>query len=469
MRGLALVLLILVLGAPTASAWRADVLQPFSGEPTLRSSLLLAGDLNATAPGAPYGAPLVQRAGFGDQLTIQFCPDQPEGAAALDPTRAACTATHTEARLRVLAGGMIVVPQVDANVTLDVPAGTAALGGVNMSLNRFPAGPGIYAGGDVRVRAEGSAFILRPLGGANASLEVRSREGFQVYNGTSYTLRLQGAEGAFLEARGAFLVLPEGSRVAMARAPVRVAEAGLGLEDLFRLQRALVEPELADRRADLTEAFGPFQVVPALLDGALAARANLTLNGEPRTGFTLLSLDDLTLAPEGGNWTGSGNATYVVLDDTVSPEPGHRTSLPLVGPALLLVVALAARWLTPRQTPPRSRRVLAFATSLACLLLVAVLGAWIVGLTLGIDPLQQRDDLSLRSQVQLGLLVLGMLLLAHLWVGLAARSLARSILAGAHRPAAVVAPIVVGYLACALFLLWARPAAVAFVAKVVRL
>lgn len=458
-------LLLLLLAAPTAAAWAAQVGAPVDGELSLRSSLLVSGALHANATGAVFGAPLVERGGFGDSLTVQYCPDGATGTS----LTAGCPGgeTTTEARLRILGGGMVVVPGPDAPVTLEAAAGPGVLGGANLSINAVRPGGALFAAGPVEIHAEGATFLVRPLG-KDASLEVRGSEGFRTYNGTSFTLRLTGAEGAFLETRGGFLGLA-GGEVRVERAPLPVAEREIRLEELFELMRAVVPPEKADRRADLAQAFGPFQVVPALLNGVVAAQRNLTLEGAPAEGFALVRIEDASLRLDGGNWTGEGNATYTVQGAGIALEPDATMGIPLVLGAALAAVAGFGRYLTARETPRRGRRVLARVVGLALAALLVLLAASLLAPTLGVNVVLQARDLSARSLVQLLLLAGGMAALAYGLVGLSCASIARSLSAWKGLPASVVFPRILGALAAALLLVLADERLVAVATRLVRL
>lgn len=465
MRATAL-LLLLVIAAPVAGAWPASLEAPVDGELSLRTSLLAAGALHANATGAPFGAPLVDRAGFGDELTVQYCPDNAAGTS----LTAGCPGGEvtTAARLRVLGGGFVVIPEGDAPVRLDAPAGAAALGGANLTHNGVRPGAAVYAAGPVTMRANGTAFTVRPLG-KDASLEVRGSEGFHTYNGTGYTLRLAGAEGAFVETRGGFLALPEGGELRVSRAPLPVAEREILLDELFALMRSVVPPEKADRRADLAQAFGPFQVVPALLNGVVAAQRNLTLDAEAQEEFLLVRVDDARLRAADERWTGGAEAAYTVRGASIALQPDARTGLPL---ALAIVLAVAAgfgRWLTVRGTPSKKRRRAGVFLGLLAAVGLGLLAASILAPALGVHVVLEARELSTRSLVQLLLLAGGVATLAYALVGLSAASLLRSLSAWRGHPASVLLPRLVGGLAAALLLVVADEALVAAVTRLVRL
>ncbi|HEX2022254.1 MAG TPA: hypothetical protein VHH36_06040, partial [Candidatus Thermoplasmatota archaeon] len=445
----ALALVTLILATPLAAAWPVTLLAPVDPELSVRSSLLVAGALHAEGAGV-FAAPVVSRAGFGDALTVTMCPDrqgQPDaacGGGAQGPQ-------HTAARVRVLAGG-IVVRAVDAEpIRLDAEAAPAALGGDNLTLNAVDLPPSLFVGGAGVVRSNGTGFLVRPLG-EGAAIEVRGDEGFRTYNGTDYTLVLAGAADTFVEAGGLVLGMPDNATLTVRQAPLRVAEASLRLDGLHALLRAVVPPERADRRADIAQAYGPFQVAPALLDGVVAAAANLSLDGARRDGFLLVRVADLAVRHEAGNWTASGNATYLVEGSDLLPRPGATDRLPLVACGLLGLAAVAGRAATRRETPPRPRRVLHAAVVLAGLAFLVLVAVRALAALLGVDALADRAALSDRSEAQLLLLASGMALTAVLLVGLSAGSLARSLLSLLGRPAARAVPALAAVFVAAIFL-----------------
>lgn len=459
----AVVVLALLLAIPAAAAWPASLVA--TGERvSLRDSLLLAGALDASAPAGVFGAPRVEGLFFGDAVVVAMCADTPDGR----PTSSCATnETTTAARFYVHSGGVVVQPPPDAQVTLRATATAAALGGPNLTLNAVPLPPALFSGGATAVESTGDAFTLRPLG-SDASIEVRGDQGFRTYNGTGYTLFVSQAEGALLEARGAFLGARE-MDVALSRAGVAAADEGIHVDELYELLRAVQPPESADRRADLAEAFGPFQLVAPLLDGAAAARANLTLDGEPQDGFVFLRVEDLRLSRADDAWQGSGNASYIVADDVLTPRPGATTSVPLVVSILLVAGAVVGRVLTDRKAAQRPRRRLAWLLRLGGLALMAGIASAFLAPLLGFSPLLDVASLGARSRVQLALLALGMALAAYAAVGLPAESLARSAYAWRDRPRAVVVAALVGLAATLLFLAFASATLLSVVARVVRL
>jgi hypothetical protein len=471
MRAGGIAILLTILLAPVASAWAVDLETPIDPELSVRTSLLLSGAVNATATGAVYGAPIAERAGFGRGLTVEHCADRAteteNNVAQQSGASDRCDEPLTGALVRVLAGGLIAMPGPGARVTLVAPAATAALGGANLTLNTFPAGPGLFVGGAARVDVEGTTFLVRGLG-KNASIEVRADQGFRIYNGTAFTLRISGAEGAFLESTGLFVALGEDARVRVERAPTAVAEATLDVQDLHRLLRAIVTPDKLDRRADLATAFGPFQVVPVLLNGVVAGSRNVTLGGAVLDGFTLVRITDVALTPGEGNWTARGNATYAVISDAIVQRPGATPRMPVLLLALFAAGAFAARVATHRAWIPRRRRLATWGIRLTGAILLVLLASSQVEAVFGVDALAERSILSARSRTQLWLLVLGMAALAYASVGVATTSLAKSAFSSRKQSAALV-PAALGVLAALLFLWSMSPALLNAVARAVRL
>lgn len=451
---------------PTAAAWEATFVSSPS-EVSLAESLLLAGAIDATAPdGAFFGAPYGVDVTFDGPVDVRVCPDQ-AGEPQTSPQCAQNEDTTGVLSFYVLAGG-VVAQAPNGVVELSTRATAAALGGPNVTLNEQRIGMGIVVGGPSVITAQDDALILRPLL-ANASIEVRGNEGFRIYNGTAYTMFVSGSfNTTTLEARGAFLASSE-LEVRVARAGLVPAETELSVEQLFATLREIQAPERADRRAAVAGAFGPFQLVPALLDGAAAARVNLTLNGGPRGAFTFVRLEDGRFAHDGVNWTGSGNASYMVDDDAVAQSPGKAAKLPIALPIALVVLALAARYLTIREPIARRRRYVALAIRLGGLVLLSFLVASTLAPLLGFSPLLDARSLSLRSRVQLALLNFGMVAIAYVGVGLPIESLVRSLLAWRKRATAIVVPVLVGLAATLVLILVATPALLSFVARSVRL
>ncbi|HUR68545.1 MAG TPA: hypothetical protein VM370_04805 [Candidatus Thermoplasmatota archaeon] len=457
-------LLLLLLATPGAAAWPASLVSAPSGA-SLRESLLLAGALDASAAGGVFGAPTVDTLVFDAPVRARMCPDQagqPQGEA-----NCAGAEVTNDARLYFHAGGAIVRVDAAAPIALRGPATVAALGGPNVTLNTFDVGTGVYSGGATTVTSNSTVYALRPLQ-SQASLELRGNEGFRTYNGTAYTLYLRNASVATLSARGAFLGGP-GPEATLARAPLAAAEDAIRIEDLYTLLHAVQPPTTADRRADLAEAFGPFALVPALLDGGAAARTNLTLNGAARGEFTFLHVSDLRMGSDGVLWTGSGNVSYAVDNDVVTPELGESVRFPIALPILLLAAALLARLVTHREPAPKRRRLLAHALRIAGLVALTFLAAAALAPLFGFSPLLDARVLTFRSRVQLALLVVGMVACAWLAVGLPGESLARSALSWRAQPRAAVVPVVVGLLAALLFVLLAAPVLLSFVVRFVRL
>jgi len=338
----------------------------------------------------------------------------------------------------------------------------------NMSAPLAVAGPALVVGGQAHARLEGGTFLARPLG-RNVSIELRGDAGIKLYNGSSWVFQVVNASVFDIEAPGAFALLATDAQIRLSRAPLATAERGTGLEDLFAELRALTPPQDADRRADLAEVFGPFQLVPALLDGTLAARSNLTLNGGARDGFTLVRAPDARLGLENASWVGQGNATLLVAGDALGPDPGSETGAPIVVPLVLAAAAIAARAFTKREaTPWRKRRLLALAR-VGGLLVLVLLAAWTLAPLLGFHPLFDLRALSTRSRAQVLTLTAALGLVAWLGVGLSLESLARSAFAWRKRKAARWIPAAVGFVGAALFLWLASAGLTSLVARFVRL
>lgn len=463
---LVLATLVLLVATPGAAAWEAR-LAAHSSEVSLAESLLLAGAIDATVPdGGTFGAPYARVFAFDGLADVRVCPDQ-AGEPQASPQCVQAEDTTGIDKLRINAGG--VVARLPAGpIALRANATAAALGGPNVTIGRQAIGPAIVVGGDAYVVAEGNALIVRPLL-ANASIEVRGNEGFRVYNGTGYTMFVSGdLTKTKLEASGAFLA-GEGLDVAVSRSTLVAAETSLVVEHLFTTLREIQAPERADRRASIARAFGPFQLVPALLNGAAAAQVNLTLNGAPRDAFTFVRLQDGRFTHDGANWTGSGNATYLVDGETVAPAPSRVPVFPYWLPILLVVAALAGRALSDRDPPRRRARYVALALRLAGLAGLMVLAAARLAPLFGFSPLLDARELSLRSRTQLALLVLGMVATAYLAVGIPLESVARSIHARMGRRQALLVPVLAGLLGALVFVLLATPTLLSFVARYVRL
>lgn len=467
---LAAVVLGLLLVAPLAAAWPARVTQSVAPGLRLHDGLLVGGAVRASAAdGTPFGAARVTTLFLGEGATVTQCPlngTQPD---------ASCggrgDAPNGHAQVRVLSGGLIVEPQEPAPVSLSSASGAGLLGRADLQNATPPldvAGPALALGGDARVASAAHTYLLRPFG-REVEVEVRGDAGIKQYNGSAAVFAVQNATRLDLEAPAAFLVLENGSRVEVDAAPLAVAEAGNGLDDLFVLLRAMTDPAQADRRADLAEAFGPFQVVPALLDGALAAHANLTLNGARQDDFTLLRAPDARLVLDGDAWRGEGNASLVVEGDVLAADPGSRVEPPIVLPLLLAGLAVVARLLTKRERTPWRRRRLVAALRLAGLLLLGLVAAQALASILGFHPLLDAASLSTRSRAQVGTLVALVALVAWLMVGLSLESLARSALALRGRAGDRVLPLAAGFLGALVFLLVARAPLTSLVARFVRL
>lgn len=454
-----------ILCVPFAAAWEASFVSTPS-EVGLRESLLVAGALDARAIGGAgtFGAPRVDLVAFDVPADINVCLDQ-AGEAQTDP---GCAGEVTRAaRLYVLAGGIVARPLGEGELVLRSDATAAALGGPNVTINQVPVGPGAYSGGRTTLVANASGFLVRPIQPL-ASIEVRGAEGFRTYNGSAFTMFVTNVSQARVEGTGAFLGGP-GLDVNVTRAGLRRAEAGIRVGDLYALLREIQPPERADRRADLADAFGSFQLVPALLDGAVAGRTNLSMNGAPRAEFTLVRVADFRAGHDGVNWTGSGNASYLIEGEVLAPRPGASIGFPLVIPLLLAAAAIAARVMTPRAAARRARRAAALLVRAGGLALLGSITAAALAPLLGFSPLLDARVLEARSRVQLALLVAGMVATAWFAVGLPGESLARSAFAWRERPRALLIPVLVGLLATLAFVLLAAPVLLSFVARFVRL
>lgn len=459
----ALLLVALLAATPVAAAWPASFIA-FPNAVSLTTSLLLAGSIHATSEDAIFGSPYADKLLFDAPVDITYCPDR-NGA---PQTSTACPAgeTTTGAILYVRAGGL-VANAPDGPATLTARASAAALGGPNVTLNLLPLGPALYTGGETAIDATTSALLIRPLG-SGASLEIRGNEGFRTYNGTTYTLLVSNLTTARLEARGAFLA-SDTLDVTLARAGLREAENALRVEDLFETLRALQPPETADRRAAISGAFGPFQLVPALLDGAAAGRANLTLNDAPQDDFAFVRLEDGRFAHNGTHWTGSGNASYMVEGDAVTPGPGAKVDFPLLIPITLIFAAIAGRIMTPRESATKARRALTWTLRTLGLILLALTTAAALTPLLGFSPILDARELTDRSRIQLALLVATIITAAYATIGFPAESITRSLLAWRARPQALIVPTLVGIVAAIGFVLLATPVLLSLGARVVRL
>lgn len=463
----ALALVMVLLAIPGASAWEARFVSTPAAA-SLQEALLLAGALDASAPeGGFFGAPVAGRLIFDAPVDVVYCPDQ-VGEPQLDPACAQAELT-TGARLYVLAGGLVARAPT-GGLSLAARASAAALGGPNVTLNELPVGAAVYVGGEAVVRSGGGALAIRPLL-SEASLEVRGNEGFRTYNGTAYTLHVTGFNESTLEARGAFLAAQE-LVVRVDRAGIARAEAELRVEELYDTLRVLQPPERADRRSLVAGAFGLFQLVPALLDGAAAARTNLTLDDEPRTEFTFVRLEDARFSHDGASWRGIGNATYMLDGEELVTRPGSTAEgsrWTIAIPVVLLLAAIGLRLLTYRAEARSSRRWLAMLVRVVGFVVLCFLVGATLAPLLGFSPVLDAPTLSLRSRVQLLLLVTGMALAAYLAIGLPAESIARSAFAWLDRPRALLVPVSVGVAGACLFALLATPLLLSFVARSVRL
>jgi len=461
---------IIVLGVwPSAAAGKLT--GEVSEEISLRTSLLVAGQVIANASDAAFGSPDIIRVDLGDDLAIVYCPD---GATSTNArpnpaTSNACAGaqTFTGARLRVLDGGFIALPGPGGAVTLNTTAGAAAVGGTNMSFNTIAVGAGVYAAGPTDLRADADAYVVRPLGN-NATLEVRAQEGFRTFTGRGYTLLVSGSDGAFIETRGAFMGIADG-QVNVTRAPLQIAEREIHLDELHLLLSSLVPPEAADRRADLAMAFGPFQVVPAILNGALATRANTTLDGEDLTAFHFWRVDSLLISSNASHYDADAAITYTADEVALITPDGKRPAPPLVLPLLLTMFALSGRYLTPRTAARRAVRLRAGLIGLVAVAITLVLSTALLSATLGVNPLLDATQLGARSRVQLQLLTFGMVAVAWALVGWQTSSLTRSVFATRGRSDAVLVPRLVGLAVATLFMFAADRGLLTAVATIVRL
>ena len=469
MRGAApLVLVLLLLLAPCASAaWTARLAQEVSPGLDVGDALLLAGRVRAASTGgAPFALLVVDHVDLGGPATVRVCPDragEPDPDCA--PTPAAVVPAAT---VRVRGGGLVVQPLQPGGTTLDAGPGPALLGGAAVVLNRVAVGPGLYASGPATLEARGEGFLLRPLG-PDAQVEVVSPQGVRAVHGAGHTLRVTDAAGLRLTGARGVLGLSEGDPVQLSRAGVGEADRTLRTDALLDLQREALPPGHAQRRADLAAAFGPFEAVPALLDGAIAAHQNLTLDGAPQDGFRLLRSDRATLRLQEGRWTGEAEAAYLVEGDVLAAHPGARVDPPILVPILLALLALAGRLASPREAAAPARRRAAWLLRLAGLLGLALLADLLLAGLLGVHPLLGEDGLTPRSRVQLALVALGTALAAYGMLGLAVQSLARTAFATRGRPDAAVLPALAGLAATALFLLLAHAPLLSLVARWVRL
>lgn len=468
MRLLAGALLALLLACPAAGAWGARVEQPVSPGLHLRDGLLVAGALNASANGTAFGAASVTKLFLGDHATVTQCPlngTRPDEACGGRPE------ANANATMRVLSGGLVLVPTEARPASLESPAGVGLLGTLDLANLSPPIpvqGPALALGGHARVHSAATSFVLHPLG-RDVSIEVRGDAGIHRYNGSNAVFQVTGAEGLDLESPGAFLVLENGSAIRVRAAPLAIAESGNGIEDLYALLRAVAPPAQADRRADLAAAFGPFQVVPALLDGALAAHANLSLNGAAQDDFLLVRAPDADLVLDGATWRGAGNATLLVQGDVIAAAPESRVDPPIVLPLILAALAIVAWALTPRDRVPwRTRRLAALARA-GGFLALALVASWVLARLLGFHVLLDWGSLSTRSRVQVGLVVALAGALAWLYVGLSLESLAKSAFAQRRRAGAVWIPLAAGMLGALVFLLVAGAPLASMVARFVRL
>lgn len=443
---------------------------------SVQSSLLLAGAIRIAAPSAPFGAVTAPDATFGTGLTVEYCPDTPLGATppgcAAPPGQATSRGNlTTTATLRIADGGFVATPSADAHLEMNASAAAVALGGANVTVNLMQVGLGAYIGGAIVLDVQTTTLALRPVG-RNASIDVDGAEGARTYNGTGFTLYVTGMERARIPARAAFLALHEDARIDVGREHVSVAERGFALDDLHAVMRAVLPSDRLDRRADLATAFGPFQVVPALLNGAIAQRRNLTLNDVTYDDFLLVRIIDMTIARAQGSWRGTGNATYVVESGTIAERPGQTETLPLLLPGVLAVGAIAGRALTTRTTPAKRARILQRVARIAAAALLLAVGTSIVTDVFGVSLVREYADLSPRARAQLALLALGAAALAYALAGIAASSLARTVLARwrARWPlASTLTPVAIGCIAALLMLWLAAPAIVSAVARIVRL
>ncbi len=473
-RLVALLLAFLAL-TPSVSAWSAEVSSPVDAALSARSSLLVAGHLVATAEGARFGAPQVQRADFGDDAIVCVRSDYPDPNAlpspprdTTDPTDCSDGERHRAARVRVLVGGLLVTPDPSDIITFDVAAGVGALGGANLTLDGVRIGPGLFAGGASTLTAEGTTFTLRPLG-EKASVEVRGMDGFKLYNGTEYTFTLTNAEGAFLEAPGGFVQLGRDDTVRVNRASMQTAERGISVDAFHRLALSIVAPDQVDRRADLVAAFGPFQVVPALLNGAVSQAQNLTLGTQFHETPLVFQVEDASFTFANNTWLGHANGTATIQDGRVSKDIDAPRGPPLLIPILLGIVAIAARAFTDRATPQRRGRMLGWVAWGLCALILVLSAANAAARLLGANPFLDFPALSNRSRVQLMLLAVGVAATAGGLVGVSLASLVRSLLSRLGRKSAVIIPPAAGALAAFIFIWISAAPLVTLVAKFVRL
>lgn len=475
MRARALLLALLV-AAPVAGAWPATIVAQVEPDLSVQSSLLLSGAIRIAAPGASFGAIGAPDATFGDDLTVEYCPDTPAGITAPGCAAPPAQATSlgnltTAATLRIADGGFVAIPAPDARLDLNASAAAVALGGTNVTVNLMHVGLGAYMGGAVVLDVQTTTLSIRPLG-RNASIEVDGAEGARTYNGTGFTLYVTGMERAHVPTRGAYVALHEDARIEITREQIGIVERSLALDDLHAVMRAVLPGDRIDRRADLATAFGPFQVVPALLNGAIAQRRNLTLNDVLYDDFLLVRVTDMTLARAAGNWTGIGNATYVVESGTIAERPGDAHTLPLPLAGLLAVGAIAGRAFTTRTTPAKRARILQRAARAAAATILVTVAIGTVTDVFGVSLIREYADLSPRARAQLGLLALGAAALAYALAGIAVSSLTRSALARWRTRwplATTLTPILTGC-AAALLVLWLNaPALVSAVARIVRL
>lgn len=478
--------LALVLLAPTASAWAFELGAPIDERLSVRSSLLLAGALQVNATGAAFGASRVDDANFGFGLVIDYCPDQagspttsacaiatapaPPAADTPDASSAARGQSNrtTDATLRILGGGFIAIPAADAEVHLDATSAAAALGGANVTYNRLRVGPTLHAGGAITLDVLSDTYAIRPLG-ANSSLQVLGAERDYTVEGTGYTLVLQGADRAVIRADGAFVALGLGDTLDLAPALLSDIERHLDVDLLHESLRAILPADQTDRRAHIATAFGPFQIVPALLNGVVAQSDNLTIAGENRAGFTLLRVTDMQLRREDGAWNATGNATYAVHGDSFATTLGEPSGAPILVPSILLLGAIGARAWTRRDTPPRATRNRRALYRLALLAALVPIAAWTIARLLGVHPLLDLGDLSTRSRAQLLLLTLATAATAWLAVGLPLASLLVSGFRRFRHTQSVLLPALLALLASGITLWLATDAIVAVVAKFVRL
>lgn len=468
--GLAALALLLLPGlASAAPLWSSTLSQPVSPGLGLQDGLLLAGLVEATSSGgAPYALVIVHEADLGGPATVRVCPDR---AGEPDPDCVPTPATVIPgATLHVLRGGLAVRPLQASGARLATGAGPALLGGSEVVLNHVAPGPALFAASEATIAADGSGFLLRPLG-PDATIEIRSAQGTRTLHGATLTLRVTDADGLHLRGEGAILGLREDDPVTLVRADAAAPGGdGLDAKRLLELQRLVLPQGHAQRVADAVGAFGPFHEVPALLDGVVAAHANLTLEGEPQEGFRLLRVESATLhLASGGRWTGTARAAYLVEDDVLAARPGARVDPPIVVPLLLGALALAGRLLSAREAATPARRRLAWLVRAGGFVALALLADLLAARLLGLHPLVGTGDLDARSRIQLALLALGMALAAFVMVGLSVQSLARTAFATRERPDAALAPAMLGLAAAAVMLLVGHAPLLSLVARLVRL